>query len=193
MSRDMVAEADIIWAFDLDGTIADYGKPVNERTAKFLNQHFGYIHIVTGGDFETANKNTALLKRKTIHALRDSLGNKSIDAAKIMGCSKAHFIRSSRCQNLRKNICLALREAFYPEIYIGGRATIDLMPMRNKGHVIRDLQNGGKKVVYFYDCRWMLNEEVNNDVSAIKEAWQSVRTDHINIAKDVRAWLKKLS
>lgn len=184
----MVEEANIILAFDLDGTIADYGEPVDHKVAKYLNG-LGAIHIVTGATEDIAETACKLLTNKVIHAVRSWKGNKAIDVSKIMEVTKKHFIKTAYCQKFRKNLCLVLRDTFHDEFYIGGRATIDIMPIRNKGHVIRKLQAKNAKVIYFYDCKWSMNEEVNNDVPAIKEAWKSVRTDHRNIIRDVKACL----
>lgn len=182
---------DILWAFDLDGTIADYGRAVTESVAKHLNE-LGPIHIITGSDYATAEKATKLLTDKTIHAVREWRGNKAIDCSKLLDTSKKHFLKSSSCQSLRKNLCLALREVLHEHVYIGGRATIDIMSVRNKGQVIQRLQCEGKKVIYFYDCRWAMNEDINNDVPAIKEAWKSVRTDYKKIIGDIKECLISL-
>lgn len=188
----MDKQENIIFAFDLDGTIADYGMPVANNVATHLNQ-LGSIHIVTGGDYKTADKNTKNLTNKTIHAIREWRGNKSIDCSQLLDTSKKHFLRSSTCQSLRRNLCLALREVLHERIYIGGRSTIDIMPMRHKGQVIQRLQANGSKVIYFYDCRWAMNEEINNDIPAIKEAWKSVRTSHDKVIGDLRECLKTLT
>lgn len=179
----------IIWAFDLDGTIADYGEPVEHRVAECLNK-LGHIHIISGGTQDVVERATKLIESKSIHAVRGWRGNSAIDVAKIVGRSKRAFLKSEYCQKVRLQICLALRHSFHSEIYIGGRSTIDVMPMRNKGHVIKKLQGNGGKVVYFYDCKWMMNEEFNNDAPAVKEAWKSIRTDPKNVVRDVRECLK---
>lgn len=182
----------IVWAFDLDGTIADYGQPVSAKVASHLN-HLSHVHIITGSDQETAEKATRLLSCKTIHAIRSHTGNKSIDCAAIMGTDKKHFVRTAGCQVMRRNLCLALRSILHEHVYIGGRSTIDIMPVKNKGQVIRKLQENGDRVVYFYDCRWSMNEDVNNDVPAIREAWKSVRTDYKHIIRDLKECQKSLS
>lgn len=192
MSGDVVRKEDVIFAFDLDGTIANYGCPVEWGTAQHLNE-LGEIHIISGGTQHDVENATMELNKKVIHALRSWRGNCHIDMAAMLEITKKGFLKTAKYQKIRKELCLKLRECFHPDIYIGGRSTIDIMPIRNKGDIIKKLQGNGKKVIYFYDCKWSMNDEINNDVPAIKEAWKSIRTDYNTIVKDLNACLKTLS
>lgn len=184
--------SDIIFAFDLDGTIANYGQAVTPKVANHLNK-LGHIHIISGGKYATIEQATKLIKAKTIHAMREFGRNKAIDCASLLKVSKKSFSGCDKMQVFRKELCLALRHTFNHEVYVGGRATIDVMTARNKGDIIRKLQSEGQKVVYFYDCKWSMNDHINNDVPAIKEAWKAIRTDHINITVDLNKCLKSLT
>lgn len=188
----MVEETNIIFAFDLDGTICHYGDDVKRNVARTLNK-LGHIHIVTGAPYKTAEEQTSLLLDKTIHSMREFRGNKSIDLAEIFETTKKGFAGCVRNQAVRKRLCLELRRVFHQEIYIGGRSTIDVMPVKNKGHIIKKLQMHGKKVIYFYDCKWSFNDVINNDVPAMNEAWKSIRTSHKTVITDVRKCLTTLS
>lgn len=188
----MDKQTDIIFAFDLDGTIARYGEAVEYDVAEELNK-LGHIHIITGSPVDIAKKATLDITDKTIHGMRSFVGNKSIDVSKLMNVTKDHFLRSTPCQDLRKRMCLCLRELFHSEIYVGGRSTIDIMPVKNKGHIIKKLQQDGKKVVYFYDNVWGMNAEIHNDTPAIEVAWKSIKTCYQTFKKDLRECLKTLS
>lgn len=186
----MAKQNNIIWAFDLDGTIAPYGGAVTAENAKKINE-LGHVHIITGGEDGHARKMTAAINEKTIHAIRAWSGNKAIDCAAIMDVTKEHFKRSSSLQKMRSNLCRLLRQILHDDIYIGGRSTIDIMPCRNKGQIIRKLQANGSKVIYFYDCMWPMNDDINNDVPAVKEAWKSVKTNHHLLNADINKCLKE--
>lgn len=192
MSGHMAQQDNIIWAFDLDGTITDYGEAVPENIAKRLND-LGHIHIISGGCDDIVRNATKRIHEKTIHGLRSWRGNHSLDLSKIIGVTKKSFQQTAKHQLFRKELCLALRNSFHQEIYIGGRSTIDIMPMRNKGHVVKRLQGSGKQVIYFYDCKWSMNDTINNDVPAVKEAWKSVRTSVSTFITDLNECLKTLS
>lgn len=185
----MAKKENIIWAFDLDGTIADYGKSVNKRMANLLNQ-LPNVYIITGGHSEHARNSTKLIKNKIVIGMRDFDDNYHLDLSKIFMVSKRKFLHSSFYQQARKNLCLELRKHGL-NCYVGGRSVIDVMPAVNKGDIISGLQESGSKVIYFYDCQWAINIQINNDFPAIQKAWKSIKTNHRTIHKDLRECLKK--
>lgn len=191
MSGYVATANDIIFAFDLDGTIANYGRSVSKRVANLLNQ-LPNVYIITGGSRESAAQATKLIKSKVVIGMRDFEDGYHMDLSKIFMTTKQRFVNSSTYQQMRKNLCLELRK-HGANCYVGGRSTIDFMPKVNKGDIIKNLQKNGSKVVYFYDCQWAINKDINNDVPAVKEAWKSVKTDHRTICKDLKECLKTIS
>lgn len=188
----MAAPENITFAFDLDGTIANYGQEVTPKVAKSLNK-LGHIHIISGAPLMSMRSATSQLTDKSLHSIRECPGNKSIDLSLIMNVKKNHFHKSQTYQSIRKKLCLELRRSFHTEIFVGGRSTLDIMPIKNKAHVIRHLQSNGKKVIYFYDCKWAMNDEIHNDIPAVKEAWKSIRTTYDTITTDLATCLKTIT
>lgn len=185
---------DIIFAFDLDGTICDYGRDVPLPIAEELNK-LDKVYIITGGTRKQAKKQTALVKNRVIFGMRDIQGNFSLDLSEVLGIDKTAFMTSLHFQEVRKNLVALLRQGYNTDrIYIGGRSTIDFMPTINKGNIVKTLQvELNKRLVYFYDSPWPLNSSLINDQPAIQGAWMSVETSPNNFLEDFRKCLKKIS
>lgn len=187
----MARKDDIVFAFDLDGTIADYGKPVTSKVADFLNT-LGKIYVISGGGKETIEKNTKLLINCERIGLRDMPGNTSLDCSILFGknrpIDKGYFNNSHLLQIRRRSLVALMRQYLPDQVFIGGRSTIDIMNT-NKGDVVKKIRG---RVVYFYDCKWGENESLNNDIPAIKHSYKAIKTSHKTVIKDVEKCLKTL-
>lgn len=168
-----------MYVFDLDGTLAPFGKPVSREVANAVNK-LGHVHIISGNSMKRMKAATKLIKNKTLVSIGDLKENFKLDLASAFNVSKDSFGNDENMQIFRKNICLQLRK-FDKRIYIGGRSTIDFMAI-NKS-MIANIE--WKKVTYFYDNKWAMNSRIHNDVPVIAKAKRAIRTDYTCIIKDI--------
>lgn len=169
-----------MYVFDLDGTLAPFGKSVGTKVADVLNT-LGHVLIISGNSKKRMKAATKLVRNKTLISVGDFPSNFKLDLAGCFGVSKDVFGKSKKYQRIRNNLCLQLRK-LDERIYIGGRSTIDFMA-EDKSMITNIDWN---KVVYFYDNEWSMNNKIHNDVPVIRKAKKSIRTNHIRIIRDIK-------
>jgi hypothetical protein len=185
----MVEETDLRFVFDLDGTIATYGREVPIATAKVINQ-LPPVVIISGGTKKHLEWACSRLKHKVLIGMADYPGNYRIDCSAIVNVPKDRFGKTPIYQKMRRNLCMQLRAIHGNRVYVGGRSTIDLMVAINKAEALAQEGVHGK-MVYFYDCEHLMNAGIHNDKPVVDIAYKAIKTSPYTIVKDVERWLMK--
>lgn len=187
----MDEKAHLKFVFDLDGTIAYYGRSVSLEVAAAINA-LGPVTIISGGQASHIRNATSHIKRKTIISMADFPGNHRIDCAAMLNVTKDRFGKTTAHQQARRNLCLQLRKIHGRNVYVGGRSTIDIMLAMNKAHALKALYPH-QPVIYFYDCEHYLNNDIHNDTPILDIAQVAVKTSPVTIIQDIKKWQKKFT